>query len=243
MLIWDSMTSWFTPTILFVLLNLVIVTIAFTTSLANRQKRNQTQNDPHQPQPIARSTSLLQRFKSINLYSYRSQEPSSFTTQLNNLALDSDTHYPPQHTHQPQTLEAQTQEPETQKTETQFVSEQISDEDEEEEEEDDNENQHTMDEIYSKLTSHHTRTRSETKPASGKVPVKLSEKMRKSASAKSVFGHFKEEDIVETRRPATVRERKAEPDEEVDAKADDFINRFKQQLKLQRLDSLLRYRR
>ncbi|KAL6224182.1 hypothetical protein ACLB2K_003038 [Fragaria x ananassa] len=31
-------------------------------------------------------------------------------------------------------------------------------------------------------------------------------------------------------------------DEEVDAKADDFINRFKQQLKLQRLDSLLRYK-
>ncbi|PPD98004.1 hypothetical protein GOBAR_DD04943 [Gossypium barbadense] len=31
-------------------------------------------------------------------------------------------------------------------------------------------------------------------------------------------------------------------DQGVDAKADDFINRFKQQLKLQRLDSLLRYR-
>ncbi|KAL6220998.1 hypothetical protein ACLB2K_008751 [Fragaria x ananassa] len=31
-------------------------------------------------------------------------------------------------------------------------------------------------------------------------------------------------------------------DEGVDAKADDFINRFKQQLKLQRLDSLLRYK-
>ncbi|KAK7388198.1 hypothetical protein VNO78_23007 [Psophocarpus tetragonolobus] len=31
-------------------------------------------------------------------------------------------------------------------------------------------------------------------------------------------------------------------DEEVDAKADDFINRFKKQLRLQRIDSLLRYR-
>jgi len=31
-------------------------------------------------------------------------------------------------------------------------------------------------------------------------------------------------------------------DDEVDAKADDFINKFKQQLKLQRLESLLRYR-
>ncbi|KAF9607898.1 hypothetical protein IFM89_003712 [Coptis chinensis] len=31
-------------------------------------------------------------------------------------------------------------------------------------------------------------------------------------------------------------------DEEVDAKADDFINKFKNQLKLQRLDSILRYK-
>jgi len=31
-------------------------------------------------------------------------------------------------------------------------------------------------------------------------------------------------------------------DDQVDAKADDFINKFKQQLKLQRLQSLLRYR-
>ncbi|KAF5458836.1 hypothetical protein F2P56_022836 [Juglans regia] len=35
---------------------------------------------------------------------------------------------------------------------------------------------------------------------------------------------------------------RALPDEEVDAKADDFINRFKQQLRLQRLDSLQRYK-
>ena len=31
-------------------------------------------------------------------------------------------------------------------------------------------------------------------------------------------------------------------DEEVDAKADDFINRFKQHLKSQRLDSIIRYK-
>jgi hypothetical protein len=33
-----------------------------------------------------------------------------------------------------------------------------------------------------------------------------------------------------------------EGDDEVDAKADDFINRFKQQLKLQRLDSIIRFK-
>jgi hypothetical protein len=31
-------------------------------------------------------------------------------------------------------------------------------------------------------------------------------------------------------------------EEEVDAKADDFIKRFKQQLRMERLDSILRYR-
>ena len=35
----------------------------------------------------------------------------------------------------------------------------------------------------------------------------------------------------------------AEEDEEVDARADDFINKFKQQLKLQRLDSIIRARK
>ncbi|KAJ6823009.1 proline-rich receptor-like protein kinase PERK12 [Iris pallida] len=52
------------------------------------------------------------------------------------------------------------------------------------------------------------------------------------------------------RRPVAAREEAPPPSavveeeegEEVDARADDFINRFKQQLKLQRLDSILRYK-
>ncbi|KAJ6994694.1 hypothetical protein NC653_017484 [Populus alba x Populus x berolinensis] len=69
--------------------------------------------------------------------------------------------------------------------------------------------------------------------------------MRKSASAKSAFSHFEEDDIVESRRPATVKEGKTTTevgDTEVDAKADDFIYKFKQQLKLQRVDSIIRYK-
>ncbi|KAF9590392.1 hypothetical protein IFM89_034185 [Coptis chinensis] len=54
-------------------------------------------------------------------------------------------------------------------------------------------------------------------------------------------------EVVQVTRPATVREGKSTlqsfgDDEEVDAKADDFINKFKNQLKLQRLDSILRYK-
>lgn len=104
-----------------------------------------------------------------------------------------------------------------------------------------------MDEIYSQVTAgHFSRTKSDTEPASGKIPTKLPARMRKSASMKSPFGHFGEDVVVEERRPATVREKgnakATEVDEEVDAKADDFINRFKQQLKLQRLDSIIRYK-
>lgn len=60
------------------------------------------------------------------------------------------------------------------------------------------------------------------------------EKMKKSGSEKS---RLEENDVARRRETASLGD-----DEEVDAKADDFINRFKQQLRLQRLDSLLRYR-
>ncbi|KAM7509675.1 hypothetical protein LguiA_020128 [Lonicera macranthoides] len=80
---------------------------------------------------------------------------------------------------------------------------------------------------------------------SDKAPAK----MRKSASEKNVGPTEEGEDEVDRRRPETARERKRSEttsfggeDEGVDAKADDFINKFKQQLKLQRLDSLIRYR-
>jgi hypothetical protein len=86
-----------------------------------------------------------------------------------------------------------------------------------------------LDEIYGKLQGAHvSRTRSDTKLASGEMPVKLPRKMKKLASSKSAFAYFEEEDIVETRRPAIVREGKVgvmEGDDEVDAKADDFIMR------------------
>ncbi|KAI3443634.1 hypothetical protein Pfo_000299 [Paulownia fortunei] len=70
--------------------------------------------------------------------------------------------------------------------------------------------------------------------------------LKKSASEKLVAVDKREEEVeVDQRRPATAREKTAASsgeDEAVDAKADDFINRFRQQLKLQRLDSILRYK-
>ncbi|XP_047946846.1 pathogen-associated molecular patterns-induced protein A70-like [Salvia hispanica] len=60
--------------------------------------------------------------------------------------------------------------------------------------------------------------------------------LQKSASERISVLREEEE---ERWRPATVRERAA-GDEEVDEKADEFINNFRQQLKLQRMDSILR---
>lgn len=250
--IWASMNRWFTPTVLFVLLNVMIGTIAVTSGLGGGTSHKQQQEEEdhqehdqntedsnsntnqHQNQEqnyLARSPSVLQRLKSINFYSYtyRSQEPISMPT-------------PETHTHQ-QEHHHHIHEPEQQPHRTH----------EEEEEEEVEGEKLTMDEVYGKLHGSHNRTHSDLKPSSGEVLTKLPKKMKKSASAKSAFAHFKEHDIVESRRPATVRELQAPKvieeavdedgdDEEVDAKADDFINRFKKQLKLQRLDSITRYK-
>nr|GEW26649.1 BEACH domain-containing protein LvsA-like [Tanacetum cinerariifolium] len=67
----------------------------------------------------------------------------------------------------------------------------------------------------------------------------LVSEMKKSRSEMRLDAEDDED--VDKRRPATTRERRNVVDEEVDAKADDFISRFKQQLKLQRLESLVRY--
>ncbi|CAI0387960.1 unnamed protein product [Linum tenue] len=79
--------------------------------------------------------------------------------------------------------------------------------------------------------------------ATGKMTKSASEKCTAEVVAAVAVEEEKEEE--ERRRPATVRLQKAVSigdDHGVDSKADDFINRFKQQLKLQRLDSLLRNR-
>ncbi|KAF5748320.1 hypothetical protein HS088_TW04G00272 [Tripterygium wilfordii] len=264
--IWASMNSWFTPTVLFVLLNLMIGTIAITSSLGTEKQSDQQQPPPQQQ--LARSPSVLQRLKSINFYSYRSPDPTSHTFH-DQTPQETETHFAfqqtplhPQLTTSPSVLqrlksiklynyishETPNTLHKTRETETHFQEQQEEHTPEvEQEEEDEDENEQiqdqaqTIDEIYSKLKGH--RTYSDTKPASGEMPTKLPKKMKKWASAKLANAHFEDEDIVEARRPATVREGRpkvTEADDEVDAKADDFINKFKQQLKLQRIDSIIR---
>ncbi|KAL5559431.1 hypothetical protein UlMin_035642 [Ulmus minor] len=278
--IWASMNSWFTPTVLFVVLNLMIGTIAITSSLGTHKPREQHQEDDddhHQPRQLARSPSVMQRLKSINFYAYRSQEPANKSPDMETHYVFGQTHHEqetPQISRSPSVLQRLksinlysylSQESSTtsvlsqnRESETHFdfqqtldrEQEEVVDEEQIEEErdqfEEEEEEEQMLDEIYHQLHGGHVaRSNSDTKPIGGEMLPKLPRKMRKSASAKSAFAHFEEEDIVESRRPATVKEGKAkvtEPDEEVDAKADDFINKFKHQLKLQRMDSIVRYK-
>ncbi|CAI9093693.1 OLC1v1029251C1 [Oldenlandia corymbosa var. corymbosa] len=308
--IWASMNSWFTPAVLFVLLNVMIGTIAFTSTLANQkqhhnhQQQQGSQNDNphqhqhhhhHQPNSLARSPSVLQRLKSINFQNYRFPQPSFVSASHFKTTPDSETHFNYEQTHQSPSLEShsqyifeqpshekeaifgqQVQEAQTQyyfdqiqvpkplETETHFVFQQTHEENVQEngigfdsepapeelpvEEDEPVDELQSLDEVYSKLTDRHVqRSNSDTKPVAGEIPARLPTKMKKSASMKSAFKHFEAEDIVEARRPATVKERASkasnvEDEEGVDAKADDFINKFKQQLKLQRIDSIMRYK-
>ncbi|XP_051137209.1 pathogen-associated molecular patterns-induced protein A70 [Andrographis paniculata] len=209
--IWTAINSWFTPTVLFILLNLVIATIAFTSTTKHRRRRR------HPPPPsAARSPSLLHRLKTLTFDPHsRSADP---LPQNDAVSPDSQNLLPHSEYFFPEPFETDSGDFDggaSQQTTAGDVSGAV----------------------------HVSRSKSDTRPASGEIPTKLPATMRKSASMKSAFGHFKEEDIVisEERRPATATAHH-DGDEEVDAKAADFINRFKEQLKLQRVDSIVRYR-
>ncbi|CAN1786375.1 Pathogen-associated molecular patterns-induced protein A70 [Linum perenne] len=229
----------------------MIGTIAITSSLAsqkpnhnehhqedNNKQHYHQQHQQQQQQQLSRSPSVLQRLKSINLYSYRSQEPQ-ISTRLKSFNPYNYLQYAQE---PPVAAEQHEEEHKEQGREINLSRTEMEEEEEEEEAVD------TLDEIYNKLQSSNKvvgRSMSDTKPIAGEIPKKLPKKMKKSASTKSAFGHFEEEQIVEARRPATVREAKSKKlivEDEEDAKADDFINKFKQQLKLQRLDSIIRYK-
>ncbi|KAL7121917.1 hypothetical protein ACP275_01G013800 [Erythranthe tilingii] len=219
-----------TPTALFILLNLMILTIFFTSTFSLSKNHNVAKSPPQ---------SLLQRIKSIDFINSQNQRPNpdySDTSTNSHYFFQENleiSHSQPQHVSD-------------QQTPTHLVFEQ-KDSNFEDFHQARDEEKNVLDE-QSMTDSHFiSRTKSDTQPASGEFPTKLPARMRKSASLKSAFGHFEEEEVVvEARRPATVRvtgnAKVTGGDEGVDAKADDFINRFKQQLKLQRLDSIIRYK-
>jgi hypothetical protein len=269
--IFAFVTSWLTPGSLFLFLNIMIFTIVLASrygthnkpvheyqhlarapSLLQRVKsidyfsfynfppaqepQNTTQE--HDPPQLERAPSLLQRVKSIDYLSFYkfppAQEPENTTQE----------HDPPQLERAPSLLERVKS--------INFSSLYYSSGPEETTQRLPAQTRSDADPVSHDHDHHVKRIQSEHMVRATKRQVK----MKKSASEKAVSLDLAEEVVrekVERRRPATTRasektvmigdeEVDAKADEEVDAKADDFINRFKQQLKLQRLESLLRYK-
>ncbi|KAL1335498.1 hypothetical protein AAHE18_11G251500 [Arachis hypogaea] len=215
--------SWLTPSSLFIFVNLVIGTIAitsrFTSSHNNRIQEHELQH------PFTRSPSLLQRVRSFRLthqYTYDTT-PSTAESEKTD------------HNQSQAQAQAQTNQPESEEPEKPKEVPQLS------------RTPSLLQRLQSMNLSRLYKGEEEPEPTeasgsgSGSDPSRKDAEMRKSASERVHSGREEDEESVERRRPATTRESTGE-DEEVDAKADDFINRFKKQLRLQRVDSILRYR-
>ncbi|BAT76818.1 hypothetical protein LR48_Vigan728s003900 [Vigna angularis] len=259
--------SWLTPSSLFIFVNLVIGTIAITSRFT---PKNHHHHHPHlapspsllqrvssfnlthyythhhHPDPdfthpqLVPTPSLLQRVKSFNL-SFRKHEPTHAETH----------HLQPQH--------AQSTNPELVRTPSLLDRLTSFDLSLKNQEPTNAQTQHAQPEpepeqpelvrspsLLQRLQSINLSRLYRSEPVHGEDPSGGSGKaeMRKSASERRGSIEREEEEEVERRRPQTARVEatSCREDEEVDAKADDFINRFKKQLRLQRIDSLLRYR-
>uniref|UniRef100_A0A6V7QUV7 DUF4408 domain-containing protein n=1 Tax=Ananas comosus var. bracteatus TaxID=296719 RepID=A0A6V7QUV7_ANACO len=192
--IWAWVSGWLTPTGLFVLLNLVIGTIAVT----NRAHR-------HRDRPAAAAAEGARAPS-------RAPPPPSCSSASAPSALPLPLRRLPPRLHP--LLRRRTRggaRPDQ-------IAENLSEAEEEE-------------------RHHFGRSRSESRVPAAAVEVEGegAGRMKKSASASSAFAKFEEARCA--RRRAAVEE-----EEEVNARADDFINRFRQQLQLQRLNSLLNYK-
>ncbi|PON48722.1 hypothetical protein TorRG33x02_319450 [Trema orientale] len=260
---WAFLASWLTPSSLFLFLNLMIGTIVLTARFGSRKgPTHDHQLGQYYSSPqLARAPSLLERVKSINFSLYKFDPLNSETGYQPPNEPGYVTDYP-NPDDPPQKLARAPSLLERLKS-INLSSIYRSDPEPEDEAlapnpfEEDHSHEHSS-----------PVKRSKSEFLGGARKKSQPEKMTKSASEKSAPGISsggeegdEEGDeaviaAVERRRPATERVEKKtekrsvkggeaapswESDDGVDAKADDFINRFKQQLKLQRLESLKRF--
>jgi hypothetical protein len=227
--LWSTVHGWFTPAVLFVVLNIVIGTIAVSSKVTSAAAGSGEGDEAAHAAGAAGEKRGLSRVPSMALDRLRSFKLSRHSAPVPEPAvagvvdLGPDEYLPP--------LERETEE----------------------------------DQVAQELEHAHMERSMSEAAAEPELP-RLPARLRKSASDKSAFAHFVAEEEaaeqVEARRPATTRDggrpRRplvvAEPEEplseeeadggaaEVDARADDFINKFRHQLKLQRIDSFMRYR-
>ncbi|RWW61254.1 hypothetical protein BHE74_00031708 [Ensete ventricosum] len=184
-----SVYGWFTPAVLFVLLNLVIGSIAVASKSSGADgHHHQHQSGPeadddgraYPGRSLSRSPSVvLDCLRSFNIHRYCSGE------------------IPPPFEPAPTT-----------RAEVLY------------------ENPNPVVEAEDEQQQHFGRSQSDVQPTAGEMPPKLPVRIKKSA-----FAHLEEAEAEGSGGGA-----------EVDARADDFINRFRQQLRLQRLESIARYK-
>ncbi|XP_072995522.1 uncharacterized protein [Typha latifolia] len=263
--IWEFAGGWLTPTVLFVVLNIVIGTIALS-SRGDRARHGQQDlrddRGAEEHRPIARtSSSVLERLRSVSLYRFRSGDypfeaadpiPETVAdTREPDGAGEAEEHRPMPRTSS-SVLERLRSASLYRFRSGDYLSDAAAVDDQTPEPagsvqaEEHRPLPRTSSSVFERLRSlslYRFRSgdylsddpTSETDPAAGGVkehhygrsksesqppPTVAEGRIKKTASSSSAF---------------------AGEDEEVDARADDFINRFKQQLKLQRLNSLLNY--
>ncbi|RCV22644.1 hypothetical protein SETIT_4G237200v2 [Setaria italica] len=258
--LWSAVHGWFTPAVLFVVLNIVIGTIAVTSKAAAPADGAAAEGEGaasgagagagggEEPyRKLSRVPSMaFERLRSFNLNRFAAPGPEPAVAGEVDLGYEE----------QPPAPAVEKEEP---------VGEREREVEPEPEPEQEPVNEHAA--------AHMERSRSEAK-AEAELP-RLPARLHKSASDRSAFAHFEAEEVeeavraVEARRPATTREgarrgrrvpvaepessdsdSEAEAEEasataaggEVDAAADAFINKFHHQLKLQRIESFIRHR-
>jgi hypothetical protein len=215
------MATWLTPTWLFIFVNLTILTLYLTSHFGSQRKPQQQE---HQ---LARPPSLIDRVRSFNLGLYRFEQPNTAPVteflQPDHANLD---HPPTQLVRSPSLLDRLKgfNLPSLYRSDSSVPETEL---------EPENETPGPFVDADSGPGQGQVVRRSKSDRGVA-APERQPEKIKKSASEKSALD---ESDVVRRRENASLGD-----DEEVDARADDFINRFKQQLRLQRLDSLLRYR-
>lgn len=261
-----TLASWFTPTTLFLLLNLTIGTIFF----ANRFGSGS--GHANAPGPLGRPPSLIDRVKSINFHRYNSPSTES---EIHFSGSDSHQNQPPSLLERVKSINVPYFKFPQHNSEGDYAAYALmTDETRRVDQNKDDvptEPRFAVPSLLQRVKSiklpslyrsdpdpdanseeqKPERTKSEsTKPVTKKKKKAATKKMMKSASVRAGVGYKDREEetveAVEKRRPETTRVERTtsigEGEEGVDDKASNFINKFKQQLKLQRLDSFLRYR-
>ncbi|KAL2327186.1 hypothetical protein Fmac_020613 [Flemingia macrophylla] len=223
--VYAAMASWLTPSCLFLFINLIIGTIAITSRFTKKQNQNQ----------LIRSPSLLERVTSFNFRHHKHEQtpttPHSVVDSVQNPDLSKLGRIPSMLNR-------------VRSFNLGFTKHEI--EEPVEPVQNLDRTPSLLDRIrsFNILSFHETEIDQTVEPAQHQLSraPSLLDRVR---SLNLGFGKAEVKESDEVAQPFERSESvKESPDAEemVDAKADDFINRFRQQLRLQRLDSILRYR-